>query len=162
MSILWVGENATRRHQGRFRDTSSTVSLGGRSPSDDKGLRNPHLLALGCEEENLYPCIRGAGGTIEFFSQRGFGWWKSSRSGDDSKAHGPTRNMVSSQVACVNFLLPLAGIPGGLVAAIRSIDDVSRAEGYPAQGNRILLSEHQEQVVFVPSGAFALGRHASL
>ena len=30
------------------------------------------------------------------------------------------------------------------------------------QGNRILVSEHQEQVVFVPSGAFALGRHASL
>ena len=30
------------------------------------------------------------------------------------------------------------------------------------QGKRILLSEHQEQVVLVPSGAFTLSRHASL
>ena len=36
---------------------------------------------------------------------------------------GPTRNMASSQVACVNFLLPLAGIPGALQAVIGAIDD---------------------------------------
>ena len=30
--------------------------------------------------------------------------------------------MASSQVACVNFLLPLAGIPGALAAVLRSID----------------------------------------
>ena len=46
--------------------------------------------------------------------------------------------------------------PGTLTAA--SV----KAPGVEPQGNRILLSEHQEQVVFVPSGAFALGRHASL
>ena len=32
----------------------------------------------------------------------------------------------------------------------------------PRQGNRILLSEHQKQVVLVPSSTFALGRYASL
>ena len=36
---------------------------------------------------------------------------------------GPTRNMASSQVMCVNFLLPLVDIPGALNAAIRAIDD---------------------------------------
>ena len=63
------------------------------------------------------------GGAIDFFSQRGIKWWKSSRSGDDSKVDGPTRNMASSQVACVNFLLPLVSIPGALLTALRTLDD---------------------------------------
>ena len=95
------------------------VSDQGRSPTDDKGIRNPHLLALGYEVENLFPGVRGGGGAIDFFSQRGIKWWKSSRSGDDSKVDGPTRNMASSQVACVNFLLPLVSIPGALLTALR-------------------------------------------
>ena len=90
-------------------------------------MRNPHLLSLGCEEENLYLGARGSGGAIDFFSQRGIKWWKSSRSGDDVEAEGPTRNMASSQVACVNFLLPLARIPGALLSALSAIDDDVRA-----------------------------------
>ena len=44
--------------------------------------------------------------------------------------------MASSQVACVNFLLPLAGIPGALLAAIRSIDeDVSGIVEIHHEGN---------------------------
>ena len=39
---------------------------------------------------------------------------------------GPTRNMASSQVACVNVLLPLAGIPGALSAALRVLDGYVR------------------------------------
>ena len=116
-------EYAAKRRQGCFREVSSTISAQGRALSDGKGERHPHLLALGYEEENLYPNIRGAGGAIDFFSRRGIGWWMSSRSGDDSKVNGPTRNMASSQVACVNFLLPLAGIPGALAAVLRAIDD---------------------------------------
>ena len=61
-------ERSAKRHQQQFRDASPTVSNRGRSPTDDKGLRNPHLLALGCEVENLFPCIRGEGGAIDFFS----------------------------------------------------------------------------------------------
>ena len=90
---------------------------------DQEGQRNPHLLALGCEEENLFPGIRGSGGAIDFFRERKIKWWKSSRSGDDTKVDGPTRNMASSQVACVNFLLPLAGIPGALTALFHVLDD---------------------------------------
>ena len=86
-------------------------------------MRNPHLLALGREEENLYPGARGVGGAIDFFSQRGIKWWKSSRSGDDVETDGPTRNMASSQVACVNFLLPLVEVPGALLSAVSAIDD---------------------------------------
>ena len=116
-------EDTAKRDQQRFRDTSPTITAQGRSPSDDQGLRNPHLLGLGCEEDNLYAHIRGAGGAVDLFRRRGIGWWKSSRSGDDSKEDGPTRNMASSQVACVNFLLPLAGIDGALAAVLRAIDD---------------------------------------
>ena len=125
-----------RRRQGRFRDTSSTVSRRGRSPSDGKSQRNTHLLALGREEENLFPGIRGDGGAVEFFSQRGLKWHRTSSSGDDPSSDGPTRNMASSQVACVNFLLPLAGIPGALAAVLRSIDrDVRTVVKIEHEGN---------------------------
>ena len=30
--------------------------------------------------------------------------------------------MTSSQVACVNFLLPLSGIPGALLSVLRTLD----------------------------------------
>ncbi len=116
-------ERSAKRRQQQFRDASPTVSDRGRSPTDDKGLRNPHLLALGCEVENLFPGIRGEGGAVDFFSRRGIKLWKSSRSGDNSKSDGPTRNMASSQVACVNFLLPLADMPGALLSVLRSLDD---------------------------------------
>jgi hypothetical protein len=112
-----------KKLQADFRDTSETISTEGRSPLDDKGLRNRHLLALGYEQENLYPALRGDDGAVGFFRSRGIKWWKSARSGDNAKVAGPTRNMASSQVACVNYLLPLAGIPGALSAALRAIDD---------------------------------------
>jgi hypothetical protein len=62
---------------------------------------------------------------MDFFSSRAIAWWTSSRSGDrDRDAHyvGPTRNLASSQVSCVNFLLPLAAIPGALLALLQQID----------------------------------------
>ena len=120
-------ERAAKQRQGRFRDESPTISDDGRLPTDDKGLRNSHLLAVGREEENLYRGIQGPDGAIAFFGQRAIKWWRSSRSGDDFQEDGPTRNMASSQVACVNFLLPLAGIPGALAAALRTLDSDVRA-----------------------------------
>ena len=114
---------AAKWDQQRFRDTSPTISDSARNASDDIGMRNPHLLALGCEEENLYPGIRGIGGAVDFFRERSIRWWKSPRSGDDTRRSGPTRNMTSSQVGCVNFLLPLSGIHGALLSAVRFMDD---------------------------------------
>ena len=114
---------AARKQQAEFRATSSTISDQGRSPSDDKGQRHGHLLAIGCEDENLFPSLRGEKGACSFFKEREILWHRTARSGDARGEVGPTRNMASSQVACVNFLLPLASTPDALAAAIGAIDD---------------------------------------
>lgn len=112
-----------RRRQGKFRETLSQEA---QSPTDDKGMRHTHLIAKGHEIENLYPAIRGTDGAIAFFSERDIKWWRSSRSGDRSAKDnyfGPTRNLVSSQIACVNFLLPLAHVPGALAEFLSCLDN---------------------------------------
>ena len=116
---------AARKQQADFRGKSPTISDQGRSPSedDDEARRHGHLLAAGCEDENLYPPLRGETGARRFFKERKIKWHRTTGSGDADGEDGPTRNMASSQVACVNFLLPLAGIPGALAAAIGAIDD---------------------------------------
>ena len=114
---------AARDQQASFRNTSPTISEKGRSPSDDKGQRHGHLLAIGYEDENLYPSLRGEAGARQFFKERGIKWHRTTRSGDVQDDDGPTRNMASSQVACVNFLLPLAEIPSALAAVVGAIDD---------------------------------------
>ncbi len=111
-----------RRHQANFRQSSESISPQGRSPSDDKGQRNPHLLALGREIENLFKPLRGNDGAVKFFADRRLRWWRSAHSGDTRGKDVPTRNMASSQIACVNFLLPLIGIEGALAAVLRAID----------------------------------------
>ena len=58
---------AGRKQQADFREKSKTISDRGRSPSDDKGQRHGHLLATGCEDENLYPSLRGEAGGRRFF-----------------------------------------------------------------------------------------------
>lgn len=125
-----------RKRQSDFRNTSSTISAKGRNPTDDKGQRHGHLLALGCEEENLYPGLRDENGAIEFFREREIQWHRTGRSGDAKGGTGPTRNMASSQVACVNFMLPLREINGALVAMLRAIDgDVLKVVDIEHKGN---------------------------
>ena len=63
------GEQA-RQLQKKFRDSSYTVSTEGCSPADDKGRRNGHLLALGHEEENLYPPLREPTSAKAFLRKR--------------------------------------------------------------------------------------------
>ena len=112
--------HSAKSRQAKFRDTSPTISEPARTPVDDLGRRYNHLLAPGHEEENLFPGIRGPSGAVDFFAQRNIKWWDASKSKDGGYA--PTRNMASSQVACVNFLLPLAGVPGGLLSVLQSLD----------------------------------------
>ena len=135
-------EGAEKRRQEVFRNTSPTVSAGGRSPHDARGRRYSYLLALGYEEENLYPGLRGRDGALQFFANRGLSWWQAARaSGDTSGGSRPTRNMASSQIACVNFLLPLVDIPGALAAVLRAIDDdVTDAEDIPDERDGALMS----------------------
>jgi len=112
-----------RQRQAEFR---ATLSDKAQRPADNAGIRNPHLLAVGSEMENLFPALRGPDGALAFFRERGIKWWKSTRSGDRSAKDGfdgPTRNLASSQVGCVNALLPLNSIPGALTAFLRCIDE---------------------------------------
>lgn len=106
-----------RKLQARFLASSPTFSEAARS---GRGTNHPHVLPPGCQAENLYPPIRTT--ALKFFADRRIKWWTAPLSGDDVDVPGPTRNMVSSQVACVNFLLPLASIPDALVAMLRAID----------------------------------------
>lgn len=116
-------ESVAKKRQTEFREFSPTISQKGRLPQDKIGQKHGHLLALDCEEENLYPALRGEEGVQEFFSEREIKWHRHHRSGDPKDMVGPTRNMVSSQIACVNFLLPLCEIPDALAAVARAIDD---------------------------------------
>lgn len=105
-----------RKRQAAFRKGLTT-------PTDAVGLKHDHLLALGCEEENLFPTLRGENGALRYFAERNIKWWQARVSGDASDGKRPTRNMASSQIACVNFLLPLIDIPGALTAVLKAIDD---------------------------------------
>lgn len=107
-----------RSQQSRFR---ATLPAAARVLGDDKGQRHGHLLALGSEVENLVPELRGLDGAQSFFRARRIKWWRNARSGD-GPGDGPTRNLASSQVACVNFLLPLARRPAALLALMQRID----------------------------------------
>lgn len=113
-------EEAQER-QSRFRSTSRTISAEGRKLSDGKG-EHDYFVALGHQEETLYPGIRGEDGALDFFRDRSITWWKG-KTWPDGDSDVPTRNMVSSQVACVNFLLPLVSVEGALTAVLRAIDD---------------------------------------
>ena len=125
-----------RKKQADFRSSSDTISAAGRAPTDSKGKLNDHLLALGSEYENLYPSIRGADGAVKFFRDRKIQWWRNARSGDAKGKEGPTRNMASSQIACVNFLLPLVEIEGALPAFIQAIDgDATKIVPINHEGN---------------------------
>jgi hypothetical protein len=120
--MLTFGQES-RAQQALFRDTSPSISEAARHPTDDKGERNRHLLAVGHEEENLFPSLRGPDGARRFFSDRKIKWWRSTgRGGDAPGINMPTRNLASSQVACVNSLLPLASVPGAVTACLQALD----------------------------------------
>jgi len=111
-----------REAQGRFRDTSRTISSAAKQPQDPKGKRNSHLLRTGYEIENLFPGIRNEEEVLRFFGDRRIKWWKGHGRGGDSKGPGPTRNMASSQVFCVNFWYPIKEDVALLTALLRSIN----------------------------------------
>lgn len=139
---------AGRQRQKRFRVESDTI-VDGRDPADEKGKRHGHLLAIGAEEENLYPPLRsseeGEGVAVRFFRDRGMLFWSDTgRTGDRSREDGggavPTRNMASSQVACVNVMLPLAGSAAALTAAMKKIDpEITEVVPIEHEGRRSLV-----------------------
>jgi hypothetical protein len=72
-----------------------------------------------------YSLLRCLDGALDFFEARHIPFWSSAGSGDrlkDTSYRGPTRNLASSQVSCVNFLLPLATVPGAPLAFVQLFD----------------------------------------
>lgn len=63
-------DTLAKKRQAHFRKTSPTISQQGRSPWDGQGQKYDYLLGLGCEEENLYPTLRGEHGAARFFKER--------------------------------------------------------------------------------------------
>lgn len=110
-----------RRQQALFKETSRTISDRARRANDSHSRKHSHLLAAGCEVENLYPPLREEQGAVRFFQDRRIVWWHCKELGDSTDSL-PTRNLKSSQVSCVNFLLPLATMAGALESLIRFID----------------------------------------
>ena len=88
-----------RKRQAAFRKGLTT-------PSDAVRLKHDHLLALGCEEGNLFSTLRGENGALQYFADRNIKWWQARVSGDASDGKRPTRNMASSQIVCVNLDVP--------------------------------------------------------
>lgn len=130
-------EQAEKDRQAHFRETSPTISAEGRMSSD---ISRPWLLALNYEDENLYPTIRGQDGAHRFFEERRIKWWRHGPSGDVRQVNRPTRNMASSQIACVNFLIPLVRIDRALAAVIRAVDsDVKEIVPIEQKGNASLV-----------------------
>lgn len=84
------------------------------------GSERPFLLAPGEEESGLFPSLRGPDGAVQFFEDRAISWWHSDRWDPEGGAR-PSRNLLSSQVACVNFFMPLASHPQALLAILKSI-----------------------------------------
>lgn len=121
-------EREVKSRQAQFRDASPTISDRARRPDDAVGQRHSHLLAVDFEEENLFPSLRD-GVAREFFASRAIKWWRSTRGGDPTedtigrkRPNGPTRNMASSQIACVNVLMPLSESRAALTAMLQEID----------------------------------------
>jgi hypothetical protein len=107
-----------RGQQSEFRRTLPAAA----QPDDSPWARHGFLLALGHEDESLFETLRGPGGAADFFDVRGAKWWRSPGTGDSNGKRGPTRNLTSSQVACVNLLLPLRDHPDLLAAMLRKLD----------------------------------------
>jgi len=99
-------ETAAKARLAHFTQSSPTISIEGKAPSDTKGSIYAHLLALGHEEENLYPPLRGPGGAVESFRQRGIPWWKAPQTGDEANREFPTRNLASRRRGCRRDHIP--------------------------------------------------------
>ncbi len=109
-----------KSRQAAFRASSDTISEAARTPNDAASRRHKYLLAKGYETENLMPSLRSI--APAFFAAREIKWWRSPASGDAGRSKAPTRNMASSQVACVNALLPLAEQPQTLAQLLAQLD----------------------------------------
>jgi len=76
------------------------------------GRNRPFCLPPECAEENLFAGIRET--ALRYFADHRIKWHQGSESGIK-----PNNHLCSSQVCCVNFLLPFADKPEALVALLQ-------------------------------------------
>jgi hypothetical protein len=82
-----------------------------------------HVLEAGSNWRNLFSQISDVKGPAEaFFRSRRIKWWQSAATGDQKGLVGPTHNTLSSQVACINTLMPLREDAAALTAILKAID----------------------------------------
>lgn len=148
-------QNQARRQQAAFLANDTGFTPGARALVDAKAIDNPYLLGIGHESENLYPALRSSLAR-DHFADRGIKWWKAPASGDIIEVDGPTRNLASSQLACVNFLLPLADHATALACLLQHVEaDVKGVEvvSHTPPGAKASL---QSRVEFEWTGARSL------
>jgi len=96
-----------RLSQATFREHSATFSTEGRRHGSYRGKAYPFLLRPDVWRENLYPELRGC--APAYFAARGVVW------------HRMRRHLLSSQVCCLNFLMPFSRDPSALEALLADV-----------------------------------------
>lgn len=148
-------QKQARQQQAAFLANDTGFTPGARALVDARAIDNPYLLGIGHEWENLYPALRSSLAR-DHFADRRIKWWKAPASGDITDVDGPTRNLASSQLACVNFLLPLADHLSALACLLQHMEeDVKSVEvvSHTPPGSKASL---QSRVEFEWTGARSL------
>lgn len=148
-------ESQQKARQSSFRERGEAD---GRlhAPSDEKGQRHGHLLALGDERENLLPCARED--ALRFFRERGL-------HGGPRASRVPgvrlTRRATSAALhpAC-NFLVPLANHPGALLSMLQVLDgDVVGVAPIQHRGRTSRVELEWIGLIYYSKGARRRGFH---
>ncbi len=95
---------AEQRHQEAFRADSSTFTEAGRRFGCYRDRIHPAYIPEECWTENLYPGIRDE--AVIYFAANDIAW------------HQHANHVRSSQICCINFLMPLGHNEETLIAAL--------------------------------------------
>lgn len=103
---------AEKVRQARFKIESGYFSKHAQGDGIYRGKLRPFCVPRDLSPENLYPPIRERADA--FFSDHKIKW-------HDAIAHKPSNHLCDSQVACVNFLFPLADKPEAVRLLLRPV-----------------------------------------
>lgn len=110
--------------QAEFKRMSPYFTDTARADGIYRDRARPFCLPQECAEENLYPGIRAT--ALAYFTQHAIAWHQ----GESGK---PSNHLCSSQVCCVNFLMPFAREPAALAALLKPL--------YPALKHMLPLED---------------------
>ena len=99
-----------KQHLAEFKQNQAYFSPGAAQDGLFRGKPRPFCLPQALAEENLYAEVRDP--ALESFARLGIKWHL-------GVGQGPSNHLCSSQVCCVNFLLPFQDRPTALAALLR-------------------------------------------